>query len=51
MRVLVYDWEGNPVNMLELDQEINMLAVNEDDNYLIGYLDDGKANLFRFDLK
>lgn len=51
MRVLVYDWEGNPVNMLELDQEINMLAVHEDDNYLIGYLDDGKANLFRFDLK
>ncbi len=50
-RVLVYDWDGNPVSILELDQEVNMLAAHENDDYLIGYLDDGQANLFRFDME
>lgn len=50
-RILVYDWEGNPIRILNLDQEVNYIAAHEDDNYLIGYLDDGKANLFKFDLE
>lgn len=50
-RILVYDWEGNSIRILKLDQEVNLIAAHEDDNYLIGYLDDGKANLFRFDLE
>lgn len=50
-RILVYDWEGNPIRILNLDQEVNYIAAHEDDKYLIGYLDDGKANLFRFDLE
>ncbi|SDD63721.1 TolB-like 6-blade propeller-like [Algoriphagus faecimaris] len=50
-RILVYDWDLNPIEILELDQEVSRIAVHEDDNYLVGYVDDGKANLFRFDLK
>jgi hypothetical protein len=50
-RILVYDWEGNAVKILNLDKELNYIAVHEDDQYLIGYVDDGKANLYRFDLK
>lgn len=49
-QVLVYDWDGNSVKIIELDREISMLAVHQDDDYLIGYLDDGNANLFRFEL-
>jgi hypothetical protein len=49
-RVLVYDWDGNPIRVLELDQESSMIAVHEKDEFLIGYVDDGKANLFKFDL-
>lgn len=49
-QVLVYDWDGNSVKILELDQEVSMIAVNEVDEYLIGYMDDGKANLYRFEL-
>lgn len=49
--ILVYDWEGNAVKILNLDIELNYIAVHEDDQYLIGYVDDGKANLYKFDLK
>ncbi|SHO61621.1 BF3164 family lipoprotein [Algoriphagus zhangzhouensis] len=49
-RVLVYDWGGNPVKILELDREVSIIAVNEKDRDLIGYVDDGKANLYRFEL-
>ncbi|NVK53728.1 MAG: hypothetical protein HWD85_12400 [Flavobacteriaceae bacterium] len=50
-RILVYDWSLNPVEILDLDQALSRIAVHEDDNYLMGYVDDGKANLFRFDLR
>ncbi|NVJ85082.1 MAG: hypothetical protein HWE15_02195 [Algoriphagus sp.] len=50
-RILVYDWELNPVEILDIDQTLSRIAVHEDDNYLVGYVDDGKANLFRVDLK
>lgn len=49
-RVLVYDWEGNAVRILELDQEVSMIAAHEKDEFLIGYVDDGKANLYQFKL-
>jgi hypothetical protein len=49
-RVLVYDWDGNPVKILELDQELSMIAAHEKDEFLIGYVDDGKANLYQFEL-
>lgn len=49
--VLVYDWDGNPIKILELNQEVNIIAAHDNDDYLVGYLDDGKANLFKFDLK
>lgn len=50
-RVLVYDWDGNAVKIINLDKEVNMIAAHEKDDYLIGYLDDGKANLFRFEME
>lgn len=49
-KVLVYNWNGDLVKRLKLDQEVSNVAVDENDNYLIGYLDDGKANLFLFEL-
>lgn len=49
-RVLVYDWNGEPIKILHLDQEVNRIAVPENDQFLIGYMDDGKANLFRYEL-
>lgn len=50
-RVLVYDWDGNPVKILELNQEVSIIVAHENDDYLIGYVDDGKANLFLFNMK
>lgn len=40
----------NPVKILELDQAVSIIEVNENDKDLIGYVDDGKANLYRFEL-
>jgi hypothetical protein len=50
-RILVYDWEGNSIRIINLDKEVNYIAAHEEDQYLIGYLDDGKANLFKFDFE
>ncbi|GAB2497603.1 BF3164 family lipoprotein [Algoriphagus taiwanensis] len=50
-RVLVYDWEGNAIKILNLEKDVMLIAAHEDDSYLIGYVDDGKANLYKFDLK
>jgi hypothetical protein len=41
--VLVYDWEGKPVKVLELDQELELIAISQDDKTLIGYVDEGQA--------
>jgi hypothetical protein len=49
--VLVYDWEGNPIKVLELDQELNLISVSQNDDYLVGYAYDGKANLYKYKLK
>jgi hypothetical protein len=49
--VLVYDWEGNPIKVLELDQELNLISVSQNDEYLVGYVDDGQANLYKYKLK
>lgn len=49
--VLVYDWEGKPVKVLELDQDLELISVSQDDKTLIGYVDDGQANLYKYNLK
>lgn len=46
--VLVYDWDGNLIKKIILDQEVSEIAIDGDDKYLIGYLDDGKSNLYLF---
>ncbi|WP_186756038.1 BF3164 family lipoprotein [Echinicola salinicaeni] len=48
--VYVYDWNGNFIKRIELDREVSSITVSENDSYLIGTVDDGKANLYRFDL-
>lgn len=48
--VMVYDWDGNLIKRITLDQEVSEIVVDGNDNYLIGYLDDGKSNLFQFNL-
>lgn len=48
--VLVYDWEGNPIREIVLDQEVSIIAVNETGKNLVGYLDDGRSNFYLFDL-
>lgn len=48
--VLVYDWDGNPIKVLELDQQLNLISVSQNDDYLIGSVDDGEANLYKFNL-
>ncbi|GMQ25969.1 TolB-like 6-bladed beta-propeller domain-containing protein [Algoriphagus sp. oki45] len=50
-KILVYDWAGSSIKIYELDQELSHIAVHENDEYLIGYYDDGKANLYKFDLE
>lgn len=48
--VLVYNWDGDPVKVIKLDREVELITVSEDDSYLTGSIDDGRANLYRFDL-
>mgnify|MGYP005748868677 CR=1 FL=1 len=48
--VMVYDWDGNLIKRIKLDQEVSEIVVDGNDNYLIGYLDDGKSNLYQFNL-
>ncbi|WP_194972846.1 BF3164 family lipoprotein [Aquiflexum lacus] len=49
--ILVYDWNGNPIKVLELDQQLNLISVSQNDDYLIGSVDDGEANLYKYKLK
>lgn len=48
--VYVFNWKGEPVKKIKLDREVKSLTVAPDDSYLTGDIDDGKANLYRFDL-
>jgi len=49
-QIKVYDWEGNEISNLKLDQEVNQIAVSPDSKFLITYHDDGKANLTKYEL-
>lgn len=49
-RVLVFDWDGKPVKILNLDAEVNSIAVDEIDQYLYAYCEDIEQ-IIRFDLK
>jgi hypothetical protein len=45
--VLVFDWDGNPIKAIELDKPLRLITVSQDDKFLFGYYDDGKANIYR----
>lgn len=49
-RLLVLDWQGNPVTKLLLDIEVNQIAVSENDEYLFAYAND-LGKLVRFELR
>ncbi|MCL6260688.1 TolB-like 6-bladed beta-propeller domain-containing protein [Aquiflexum sp. TKW24L] len=49
--ILVFDWEGNLQKTIEINSPLTLIAASENDEYLIGYLDDGKTNIFKIDLK
>ena len=49
-RVLVFDWQGNPITKLLLDIEVNAIAVSENDEYLFAYANE-LEKLVRFVLK
>jgi len=48
--VLVYNWEGEKINTIFLDQSVSIIAVDPDNRFIIGYKDDGQANIFKFRL-
>jgi hypothetical protein len=47
-QVLVYDWSGNPLRILNLDQHLELIAVDEAETFIIGYVDDGNPNIYKF---
>jgi len=46
----VLDWEGNKIEQLNLDMEVESITVTEDNQTLIAYFDDGKANILTYRL-
>jgi len=48
--VFVYDWSGNPVKALNLDQQINKIAVDQYDQKLIGFINSRIPTLVKYDL-
>jgi hypothetical protein len=51
-KVLVFDWEGNPVNMLMLDREVKSISVDNGDNTLFGITEneEGASEIVVFEL-
>lgn len=49
-KILVYDWDGNLQKTIVVNSVLNLIAVSENDEFLIGYLDNGKSNIFKIDL-
>lgn len=50
--VLVYDWQGNPIQKLRLQKEVFYIAVNENSNKMYAALitEDGGWNIISYDL-
>ncbi|SFL52127.1 TolB-like 6-blade propeller-like [Porphyromonadaceae bacterium KH3CP3RA] len=48
--VLVFDWDGNPVKLLNLDTTVSNIAINENDRYMYAYSNDTEQ-LIRFTLE
>ena len=49
-QVFVYDWEGNPIEVLTLDHTVSSIAVDEADRMLIGFLDERDPVLLKYEL-
>jgi hypothetical protein len=46
----VLDWEGNNIEKINLDIEVESITVSQDDQSLFAYYDDGKANVIKYKL-
>ncbi|MCR9015024.1 TolB-like 6-bladed beta-propeller domain-containing protein [Aquiflexum gelatinilyticum] len=49
-KIHVYDWDGILQKTIDVNSPLNLISVSENDEFLIGYLDDGKSNIFKIDL-
>lgn len=47
----IYDWEGNKLEEIKLDIEVEHISISKDGKKLFTYHDDGKANIFQFELE
>jgi len=48
--VLVFDWDGNPVKLLNLDMDVSNIAIHENDRYMYAYSNDTEQ-LVKFTLE
>lgn len=48
--IMIYDWKGLPIKALSLDKSISKIAVQKDDNFLIGFIDSVDPLLIKFPL-
>lgn len=48
-RVFVFDWNGKPVKLFNLDVDVNCIAINESDDNMYAYSNDTEQ-LLKFDL-
>lgn len=48
--VFIYDWGGNPVKSLSLDNQISKIAVDQNDEILIGFINSRIPSLVRYTL-
>lgn len=49
-RVFVFDWDGNPVKLLNSDIDVSNIAIDENDRYMYAYSNDTEQ-LIRFTLE
>ncbi|UZD20939.1 TolB-like 6-bladed beta-propeller domain-containing protein [Algoriphagus halophytocola] len=47
----IYDWDGNRIEEIQLNIEVEQIAVSQDGKKIYTYHDDGEANIFQFDLE
>jgi hypothetical protein len=50
-QILVYTWDGAPVKILKLQNEISEIAVDLEDSYIIGFQDIKDPVLIRYAIK
>lgn len=47
---MVYDWNGKPMKVISLDKPISKIAVDIEDDFLVGFVDSADPQLLKFSL-